>query len=133
VARGLRQRPVLPPAGHAAVDEPGIASGAIGGPEPKALHHARPVALDQRIRRLDHRQRLRNGFGALQVEGDDPLSSPQRTFGERAIGGAEGRLVRANDRDDFCAEIGQHAAGERAWTDPLELDRLKSGKRTHHP
>ena len=49
VAGGLRQRPVLSPAGHAAVDEARVALGAVGGPEAEPLHHARPVALDQRV------------------------------------------------------------------------------------
>ena len=71
-------------------------------------------------------------FGTLQIERDGSLAPPQRTFSERAVGVAERRLVRADDCDNLRAEVGEHAAGERPRADALELDDLKSGKRTHH-
>ena len=131
VARDLRERTVLPPAGHAAINQSRIALGAVGGTEPKTLHNAWPIALDQRVGRLDQRQRFLERFGTLQIEGDNPFSPPQRTLGERPVRIAERSLVRADDRDNLGAEIGEHAAGERTWADPLELDHLQTCKRMH--
>ena len=132
MARGLRQRTVLPPAGHAAVDEPRIAPRAFGGAEAKALHDPRPIALDQRVSRLDQAQRLLDRFRALEIEGDHPFSPPKGLVGERALRTADGRLVGADDRDNLGAEVGEHAAGERPWADALELDDVQARKRTNH-
>ena len=132
VARGLRQRTVLPPAGHAAVDEPRIAPRAFGGAEAEALHDPRPIALDQRVSRLDEAQRLLDRFRALEVEGDHPLAAPKGLVGERASRIAEGRLVGANDCNHLGAEVGEHAAGERTWADAFELDDAQARKRTNH-
>ncbi len=129
----MSQRAVLSPAGHASVDESRVALGAFRRTEAKALHHARTIALDQRVGCLDQRQRVFDRFGALEIEGDNALSPPQRTFGERPVGIAELGLVRADDCNDLRAEIGQHTSGERTRTDPLELDNFQSCKRTHHP
>ena len=132
MARRLRQRPILPPAGHPAVDEPRIAFRAIGGAETEPLHHARPVALDQRVGGLDQRHRLLDRLGPLEVERDDPLAAPQRQIRVREVEVVEPRLVRADDRDHFRALVGQHAAGERPRADALELDDFQTGQRTHH-
>ena len=126
VARGLGERAVLPPAGHAAIDEPRIALRAFGGAEPQALHHARPIALDQRVGRLDERHRLLGRFRELEVEDDDPLAAAQGIVGESAVRIAERRLDRATDRDNLGAEVCEHAAGERPRTDALELDDAAS-------
>src|SRR3984957_765442 len=131
VTRDLRERTVLPPTGHAAIDQSRIALGAFRGSEPKTLHNAWPIALDQRVGRLYQRQRFLELFGTLQIEGDNPFSPPQGTFGQWPVRIAERGLVGAHDRDDLGAEIGEHAAGERAWADPLELDHLQTYKRMH--
>src|ERR1700733_3268405 len=85
VTRDLRERTVLPPTGHAAIDQSRIALGAFRGSEPKTLHNAWPIALDQRVGRLYQRQRFLELFGTLQIEGDNPFSPPQGTFGQRAV------------------------------------------------
>jgi hypothetical protein len=133
VGGDLGERTVLPPACHAPIDEARIALGAFPWAEAKALHHARPIALDQRVSRLDQDQGFRDGFGELQIEGDDPLAAPQRTLGQRPVGIAERRLVRADDCDDLRAQIREHATGKWTGPDPLELDNLQPCKRTHHP
>src|SRR5262249_12153722 len=116
----------------AAIDQSGIALGAVCGTKAKALHDARPIALDQRVGRLDQRQRLLNRLRALEIQSHDAFSAPQRDVEERFIRIAKLGLIRANDRDDLGAEIGQHADGERTWADSLELDHLKARKRTYH-
>ena len=123
VSRDLRERAVLPPAGHAAVDEPRIALRAVGGAEAKALHDAGPIALDQRVGRLDQRQRLLDRFRALEIERRRSVFPAAADSSESGRSGSpSGRLVRANDRDDLRAEVGEHAAGERTGPDALELD-----------
>src|SRR5580693_3541961 len=131
VARDLREWTVLPPASHAAIDQSRIALGAFRGSEPKTLHNAWPIALDQHVGRLYQRQRFLGLFGTLQIKGDNPFSPPQGTFGQRAVRIAKLGFVRAYDRDNLGAEIGEHAAGERTWADPLELDHLQTCKRMH--
>ena len=53
VPRFLGERPVLPPAGHPAVDEPGVAGETGLGAEAEALGDPRPEALDHRVRGVD--------------------------------------------------------------------------------
>ena len=74
----LRQRAILPPAGHPAIDELRIALGAIGRAEAEPFHHAGPVALDQRVGRLDQRQRRLDPLRALEIERHDSLAAPKR-------------------------------------------------------
>ena len=131
MARDLCERTVLPPAGHAAINQPRIALGAVGRAEPKTLHDARPIAFDQRIGGLNQRQRCFELVGTLQIEGDNPFSPPQWTFRQGPVGIAERGFAGARDRDNFGAEIGKHAACKRTWADPLELDHLQTCKRMH--
>ena len=132
MGRDLSKRTVLPPASHAPIDQPRIPFGAFRRAEAKTLHHARPIALDQGVGRLDQRQRFCDRFRKLQIKGNNSLSPAQGTVGERPLRIAELGFVRADDGDHLGAEIRQHAAGQRTWTDPLELDHLQACKRTHH-
>ena len=70
VAGGLRERPVLAPAGHPPVDEARVAGEALVGPDAEALHHARAEALDERVGALDQVEQRRHAVGVLQVDGD---------------------------------------------------------------
>ena len=56
VAGRVRERPVLAPAGHAAVHEPRVAGEARVGADAEPLGHAGPEALDQRVGLLDQAQ-----------------------------------------------------------------------------
>jgi hypothetical protein len=49
MARQMRKRPVLPPAGHPAIDELRIVREQHLRAEAQPLHHARTVALDQAV------------------------------------------------------------------------------------
>ena len=80
----LRQRPALAPAGHAAVDQPRVARGAVGRPEAQALHHAGAVAFDQRVGGGDERHRLGDRGGLLQIEQHDGLAAAQRVVARAA-------------------------------------------------
>ena len=65
VAGRGRERTVLAPAGHASVDEAGVARQAHVGPETEALGHPRAEALDQGVGLLDQAQDGLDGLGAL--------------------------------------------------------------------
>ena len=68
VARGLCQRTVLAPTGHAAEDEARVAGQALVGPETEALHDAGPEPLDQRVGLLDEAEHGGDAVGVLEVD-----------------------------------------------------------------
>jgi len=129
VADHLRQRPGLAPAGHAAVDQPRVALGAVGRAQAQALHHAGPVAFDQRVGLGDEVERGGAVGRALEVERDDLLAVEQPI----AAGAAEllGHRIatRAADHRDLRAQAGQHPAGQRAGAEALEFDDADGMKR----
>jgi len=83
VAGGLRQRALLAPAGHAAVDEARVALERDVGPEAKALHHLRAEAFDQHVGGGDQVERLREMAGVLEVELDDLAARLTKSRGLR--------------------------------------------------
>ena len=68
VARDLRQRPLLPPAGHSRVDQPRIAREGHVGAQPQPFHHPGPEPLDQRIRHFNQAQHRRHPIRRLEIE-----------------------------------------------------------------
>ncbi|MNY22556.1 hypothetical protein D3C86_1561770 [compost metagenome] len=121
MAGRLRQRAVLAPARHAAVDQSRIARRAHRRAEPEALHDARAIAFDERIGRGHEVQRLRHALGRLQVERDDLLARAQRVVGGAAQS-LHGAGLRTCDHGDLGAQRSQDAPGHRARADALELD-----------
>ena len=125
VTGGLRQRPLLPPAGHAAVHELWIGLEAFVRPEAKALHHAGPEAFDQCI---SFRHQLPGDLdvrGLLQVERDRAAAARQKiVFGFDGI--AEIGRLGAIDADDVGAHVGEQHAAERPRADAGELDDFNS-------
>jgi hypothetical protein len=85
VAGGLRQRPLLPPAGHAPVHQARVPPEADLGPEPQPLHHARPEALQQCVGPIDQAQHGGQGLGALEVDGD-AAAAPGQEVQRRILG-----------------------------------------------
>jgi len=68
VASGVRQRPVLAPAGHPAVNETRVAPEAVLGTEAEPLGDAGAETLDQCVGALDEAQGESPSFRALEVE-----------------------------------------------------------------
>ena len=68
VPRCVSDRPILAPARHARINEPGIAGERHIGAEAKALHDAGPQALDEHVRFLDDPQAEIDGRRLLQIE-----------------------------------------------------------------
>jgi len=68
-------RAVLAPAGHAAVDEEGVAGQAGVGPDPEPLGHAGRKSLDQGVGALDESEDQLDGVGVLEVDADRSAGS----------------------------------------------------------
>jgi len=68
---GLRQRALLTPSGHAAIDQPRIARLHHVRPEPQALHHAGTKTLDQGVGIGQEVEHLRDRGFVFEVEFDD--------------------------------------------------------------
>ena len=89
VAGGRRQRAVLAPAGHPAVDQPRVALEALLGAEPEPLGGAGAHPLDQHVGLCDQVEHGRDRLGVLQVQRD------ARTAAVEQVGRAAGQRLAA--------------------------------------
>ncbi len=105
VAGGLRERPVLAPAGHAAVDEPRVAREADVGAEPEPLHHAGPEALDQRVGLLDQRSAAATPSACLRSSATERRPRSARRSGGVAVVAAA--APGAVDAHHVGAQVGE--------------------------
>ena len=125
------QRAVLAPAGHPAVDEPGIAGQADVGPEPEPLGHPGAEALHQAVGAVDQVEDEGDPVGVLEVDRHRPATAvhqvPVRLL-VRRVGGP----LRPVDADDVGTGVGQHHAGEGAGPDPGQLDDPDALERAAH-
>ncbi len=74
----LRERAVLAPAGHPAVDEPRVAGETVVGAEAEPLGDAGAVALEEDVGLLDEGERGREPVGVLEVEDDGGATAAQQ-------------------------------------------------------
>jgi len=126
VAGALRQRPVLPPAGHAAINESGLAGQAGLRPEPEPFHDARPHAFDQRIATFDHAQHQFGSARRLEVDADRLFAAIEDRLPAQAQGsGLSGSL----DEDHLGAHIGEQHARERTGADAGDFENADAGQR----
>ena len=68
------QRPVLAPAGHPAVDQPGVAGVAVVRTDPEALGDTGPEPLEQNVGALDQAEHVGSPSRVLEV--DDDAAAP---------------------------------------------------------
>ncbi|MEY9143844.1 hypothetical protein ABIF00_001828 [Bradyrhizobium elkanii] len=122
VAGGVRQRAFLAPAGHASIDQPGIAREHDVRTEPEALHHAGPKTFDQRVGMAEQVEHFGNRRLVLEIELDD-----------LAAAGCDRLQILARtdpvQRDHLGAHVGEQHAGERAGADAGEFDDAEAGER----
>src|SRR5262249_58420200 len=107
VAGGARERPVLAPAGHPAVDEPRVAGQAGVGTEPQAFGRSGAKSLDQHVRLLHEIEDGGYAIGVLEVDrhtGPAAVEQVVVTAGERLPAGPV-------DPDHVVSEVGQDHAG----------------------
>ena len=112
----LRQRAVLAPAGHAAVDQPRVARRQHLGAEAEPLHHAGPKALDQHVGALDQAQRhvARRAAASGRARSIRGRATARRCAARSA---RHALAVPARLPADRCGSrrrpVGQHHPGER--------------------
>ncbi|MNS96808.1 hypothetical protein D3C72_1311230 [compost metagenome] len=116
MAGHLRHRPGLAPAGHPAIDQPGIARHAHLRPEPQPLHDAGPHAFDQRVgvrNQVEHeitpRRRLQIGHDRALAPVDQLARLPRRA------------IARPLHGNHIGAEVGQMHRTERPGAEPADL------------
>ena len=112
---GLRQRPLLSPAGHAAVDQPRIVAEQHVRSEPEPLHHAGAEALDQPVGVAGKLAHLLDALSDLRSSVN--VSARERRVHVEARRD-DRRLTRALDPDHVGAMIGKHHAANGAGPRP---------------
>ena len=129
VAGGVRHRALLPPAGHAPVDQARVAGEARVGAEPEALGDPGAEALDQRVGLLHQPQHGLDAVRVLEVDAD--VTPAARVEHEPARPGRPADELRPLDPHDLRAHVGQERAGERPRADADQLDHLHPVQWSH--
>ncbi len=119
-----RQRAVLPPAGHATVDETRIRPERVVGAKSQPLHHTRPKSFDQHVGFADQLQRQLHIGGRLQIQRN--RSPPPRGYVELAHAAS----ARPVDPHHVGAHVREHHAAERPWPDPREFNDFNAVQRS---
>ena len=117
VVSGLeRERSLLSPTGHPAVDQSRIARQAGVRAEPEPLRDTRAEPLDQRVRGVDQPQGDLGPRLALEVDRDRAPTAVQHRLEALVT-----RLAGPVDADHLRAEVPQDHPAERSRADPAEL------------
>ena len=130
VARGVRERALLAPARHAAVDQARVAREADVGAEPEPLHHARAEALDQRVGAARPAQHGGDALGVLQIDADAAPAAREE------VASAARRIARRHEparsmRSTSAPMSESIIAGERSRADACDLENANSSQGTH--
>ncbi|KAF5289622.1 hypothetical protein FQR65_LT20784 [Abscondita terminalis] len=125
VPRRMRQRAMLAPARHAAVDQARVAFQAGPGPQAQALHDAGPKALDQQVGARD--QGHGGGLALLAAQVDLDLAAAAR--GDVLC---IDRRAGPRDAQHLGAQVGQQHGAERPRAQARELDHANALKRSCH-
>ncbi len=119
------QRPVLPPAGHSAVDQLWIVPEQLVGTKAESFHHARPVSLDQPVRARRQPAHERPGLFMLEIERN---AAPGPQQGIVLEPDHPGRI----DADHLGAMVGEHHAAEGTGTNAGKFDDPDALQRPGH-
>ncbi len=130
VPGGLRQRPLLAPAGDPAVDEPRIAGEAILGAETEPLGHPRAEPLDQRIGALDEAQGERLAVRMLEVERQASPPAQQQIIAQRTRD-AEIASAWPIDAQHRGTQVGEQHPAHWPRPDARQFDDFDPGERSH--
>ncbi len=115
VSGRVRQRPVLAPAGDAAVDEARIARETVGGAEPQPLGDPGTEPFDQPVGLVDETQGQRFSVRGFEIDRDRPAPAQQQVvaqFGRgrpRSLG--PGRSMRNTVAPMSASSIAHIGAG----------------------
>ena len=128
MARRVRKRPLLPPAGQPRIDETRIAGEHGFRSEAEPLHHARPEALQQHVGRFRQREHGLDGAGLLEVErGRAP--APVQQVGARMDAVTRPHPV---DAQHIRAHVRQQHGAMRPRPDAGDLQHTQAGQRPGH-
>lgn len=120
VPGGMRQRAVLPPTGHAAIDQRRIFRERNIRSEPQALHHTGPVAFQQNVRLADQAAAYRQLRLVLEVQRDRAPPAPHHV----GMTAAHGAL--AVDPDDIRPHVREHHGTEGCRTQSDKLNNFNA-------
>ncbi len=136
VAGSLSQRPVLAPAGHAAIYQRRVARQAYVRAQPQAFHHTGSKAFDQHVGLGDQVQHDLGRAGLAQVDGQGAPAARRhvaaclaRAGGRRFAGLGQAGPV---DADHLGTLVGQHHRAERRRADPNHFHHFQSRQRSRH-
>ena len=116
----MRERPVLPPAGHATVGEFWVCGKQFIGTQSEILDDAWPESFDETVGRGNQFSYGLNGGRILEVTSQRPAVTRQRVQ-RRLLGGT--RALHANH---VGAHVGEHHAGERRRAESGQLNNSHS-------
>ena len=133
VPGGMRDRPVLAPAGHPAVDQLRVAREADIGGEAEPLHDPRPKPLDQRVGPVDQPQHRRDRVRVFQIDRDVAAAALQQPEARVLALAADVApdIGGAIDPDHLGAHVGQQHRAKRRRADAGQLDDFHPLKRSH--
>lgn len=126
VAGSLRQRPLLAPSGHTAVNQAPIARQANVGSKAKAFHHAGTESLDQSVSLLHQAEYRLHGLGAFQVQRHGAPPAPQQVvfcvdrYSQTGIGCPV-------DTQHVSTHVGQQHRAHRRRPDARHLNYFETG------
>ena len=116
------QRAVLPPAGHTAVHQAGIAFEKHIRPQAEALHDTGAEALNEHIGPIEQFEHAFDGRRVFQISFDNPAAARRDI---RFLG-----VARPVDSHNISAEVSQDHRGVWTRAQSCELNDLQSGQRS---
>ncbi|MCY1435205.1 hypothetical protein D9M71_512910 [compost metagenome] len=125
MAGRVGHRAMLPPAGHAPVDQARVTGTAFFRPQAQALHDTRAHTLDQDVGTFDELEYDFTPFWCFQVSHDRALATVERVAHGIFLTGDRGGCT-ALDSDHIGAQIGQVHGTERPWADATNFYDLDS-------
>ena len=132
VPGGVRQGAALAPAGHAAVDQGGVALKAGFRTQSEALHDAGTETLYQHVRALHQAQHHVYAFRALQVQGDRLFAAVEkRRVATLAYRGGIRVGTGAFHQHHLRPQIGEHHTRDGAGADAGDFNDFNTLQRSH--
>ena len=126
------QRPLLPPAGDAAVDQARVQRQRRVRPQPQLFHHAGAQPLDQPVGSPDQAARQVQVVRRLQIQRDRPAAAMHHRTA--AILHQRAPIDRRpGDAQHLGPEIGQQHGAVGPRPDRFELDNAYPRQRSRHP
>jgi hypothetical protein len=132
VAGARRERPFLPPAGHAAIDKTRLARQTGFRPQSEAFHDAGTKALDQHVGAGNDVERRLPAGKLLEIEADAAPATVENVAFRREQGRRRrARHIRPQNAQDFGPQIGKQHGAHRRRPQCREFHHLDPGQWSH--